>query len=47
MKEVKVDIKDLENFLNYLQDKVEDCYKGHTPFFSRNRIIEKFKIEFK
>ena len=27
MKEVKVDIKDLENFLNYLQDKVEDCYK--------------------
>ena len=20
---------------------------GHTPFFSRNRIIEKFKIEFK
>ena len=30
MKEVKVDIKDLENFLNYLQDKVEDCYKRET-----------------
>ena len=30
MKEVKVDIKDLENFLNYLQDKVEDCYKSET-----------------
>ena len=30
MKEVKVDIKDLENFLNYLQDKVEDFYKRET-----------------
>ena len=30
MKEVKVDIKDLENFLNYLQDKVEDYYKSET-----------------
>ena len=30
MKEVKVDIKDLENFLNYLQDKVIDCYKIET-----------------
>lgn len=30
MKEVKVDIEDLENFLNYLQDKVEDCYKKET-----------------
>ena len=30
MEEVKVDIKDLENFLNYLQDKVEDCYKRET-----------------
>ena len=30
MKEVKVDIKDLENFLNYLQDKVEDSYKSET-----------------
>lgn len=30
MKEVKVDIKDLENFLNYLQDKVEDSYKRET-----------------
>ena len=30
MKEVKVDIKDLENFLNYLQDKVEDCYNRET-----------------
>lgn len=30
MKEVKVDIKDLENFLNYLQDKVEEGYKRET-----------------
>jgi hypothetical protein len=30
MQEIKVDIKDLENFLNYLQDKVEDCYKTET-----------------
>lgn len=30
MKEVKIDIEDLENFLNYLQDKVEDCYKIET-----------------
>jgi hypothetical protein len=30
MGEVKVDIKELENFFNYLQDKIEDCYKVET-----------------
>lgn len=30
MKEVKIDIEDLENFLNYLQDKVAEGYKSET-----------------
>jgi hypothetical protein len=30
MENIKIDIKELEKFLNYLQDKVEDCYKAET-----------------
>lgn len=26
----KIDLKELENFLEYLQDKIEDCYKQET-----------------
>jgi len=42
MAKVKVDIKDLENLLNYLQDKVEDCYKSETQ-----RAIKEYLAEIK
>ncbi len=29
-KQVKVDIEELERLLEYLQDKVEDCYQKET-----------------
>ncbi len=29
-KQVKIDLKELENFLQYLQDKVEEVYKRET-----------------
>jgi hypothetical protein len=40
MAKVKVDIKDLENFMDYLQDKVEDCYKAETQ-----RAIKEYLAE--
>lgn len=27
---MKIDKKELEKFLNYMQDKVQDCYKRET-----------------
>lgn len=30
MENIKIDIKELESFLDYLQDKVEECYKRET-----------------
>lgn len=29
-KQVKIDLEELERLLEYLQDKVEDCYKKET-----------------
>lgn len=41
-KKITVDEKELENFLNYLQDKVEDVYKKETE-----KAIESFLKELK
>jgi hypothetical protein len=30
MENTNINLKELEKFLNYLQDKVEDCYKAET-----------------
>lgn len=30
MENIKINIEELESFLNYLQDKIEDCYKAET-----------------
>ena len=37
-KQVKIDLEELERLLEYLQDKVEDCYKKETE-----RAIRVFK----
>lgn len=42
MREVKIDRDNLENFLDYLQDKVEDYYKKETE-----RAIKEFLKELK
>lgn len=39
MENIKIDIKELEKFLDYLQDKVEECYKRET----QNAINEYIK----
>ncbi len=42
MRDVKIDRDNLENFLDYLQDKVEDYYKKETE-----RAIKEFLKELK
>ncbi len=42
MKEIKINIEELERFLEYLQDKVEDCYKKETE-----RTIKEYLKEIK
>lgn len=42
MREVKIDLDNLENFLDYLQDKVEDYYKKETE-----RAIKEYLKELK
>ena len=38
-----IDKKELEKFLEYLNDKVEDCYKKETTQ-SIKEFLEKYKI---
>lgn len=42
MKEIKVNLEELENFLYFLNDKVEECYKKET-----DRAVEEYLKEIK
>lgn len=39
--QIKIDLKELEKFLEYLQDKVEDCYQKETEEAIRNFLQKK------
>ncbi len=42
MENITVNYKELERFLEYLQDKIEDCYKAETE-----RAIKEYLKEIK
>lgn len=46
MKKIQVDLKELENFLNYLNDKVEDCYRKETDGAVKRYLKELGKVTY-